>query len=113
MKCAIFEENSPSCVVYFRFSGTIFPVSMIEGDLTFTSVSKNCSGANSEVAERRDPDNFLRFPPQEWCAWTMPEIAFKETTQGGTKFFSISRLGPSINCSPPKTSGIPSTKKNI
>ena len=32
MKCAIFEEHSSSCVVYFRFSGTLFPVSMIDGD---------------------------------------------------------------------------------
>ena len=32
MKSAIFEEHSSSCVVYFRFSGTLFPVSMIDGD---------------------------------------------------------------------------------
>ena len=32
MKCAIFEGHSSSCVVYFRFSGTLFPVSMIDGD---------------------------------------------------------------------------------
>ena len=32
MKCAIFEEHSSSCVVYFRFSGTLFPVSMIDGE---------------------------------------------------------------------------------
>ena len=31
MKCAVFEEHSFSCVVYFRFSGTLFPVSMIDG----------------------------------------------------------------------------------
>ena len=30
LKCAIFEEHSASCV-YFRFSGTLFPVSMIDG----------------------------------------------------------------------------------
>ena len=35
MKCAIFEEHSSSCVVYFRFSGTLFPVSMIDGDLQY------------------------------------------------------------------------------
>ena len=35
MKCAIFEEHSSSCVVYFRLSGTLFPVSMIEGDNCF------------------------------------------------------------------------------
>ena len=33
MKCAIFEEHSSSCVVYSRFSGTLFPVSMIDGDV--------------------------------------------------------------------------------
>ena len=32
MKCPIFEEHSSSYVVYFRFSGTLFPVSMIDGD---------------------------------------------------------------------------------
>ena len=33
MKCAIFEEHSSSCVVYFRFSGALFPVSMLDGDI--------------------------------------------------------------------------------
>ena len=37
MKCAIFEEHSSSCVVYSRFSGTLFPVSMIDGDHTYIS----------------------------------------------------------------------------
>ena len=32
MKWAIFEEHSSSCVVYSRFSGTLFPVSMIDGE---------------------------------------------------------------------------------
>ena len=32
MKCAVFEEHSSSCVVYSRFSGTLFPVSMIDGE---------------------------------------------------------------------------------
>ena len=32
MNCALFEEHSSSCVVYSRFSGTLFPVSMIDGD---------------------------------------------------------------------------------
>ena len=32
MKCAIFEDHSSSCAVYSRFSGTLFPVSMIDGD---------------------------------------------------------------------------------
>ena len=35
MKCAIFEEHSSSCVVYFRFSGTLFPVSMLDGENTY------------------------------------------------------------------------------
>ena len=35
MKCAIFEEHSSSCVVYFRFGGTLFPVSMIDGDFEY------------------------------------------------------------------------------
>ena len=33
MKCAIFEEHLSSCVVYFQFSGTLFPVSMIDADI--------------------------------------------------------------------------------
>ena len=41
------------------------------------SVSKNCIDANFEMVKRRDPDNFPRFPPQEWCAWTIPEIVHK------------------------------------
>ena len=32
VKCAIFEEHSSSCVVYSRFSGTLFPVSMTDGE---------------------------------------------------------------------------------
>ena len=34
MKCAIFEEHSSSCFVYFRFSGTLFPVSMLDGGIS-------------------------------------------------------------------------------
>ena len=41
------------------------------------SASKNCIDANLEMLERWDPDNFTRFPPQEWCAWTIPEIFLK------------------------------------
>ena len=33
VKCAIFEEHSSSCVVFSRFSGTLFPVSMIDGEI--------------------------------------------------------------------------------
>ena len=42
------------------------------------NVSETCIDANLKMAERRDPDNFPRFPPQELCAWTIPEIALKE-----------------------------------
>ena len=38
MKCAIFEEHSSSCVVYSRFSGTLFPVSMIDGELIYNKI---------------------------------------------------------------------------
>ena len=41
MKCAVFEEHSSSCVVYSRFSGTLFPVSMIDGDYYNTSSYKD------------------------------------------------------------------------
>ena len=45
------------------------------------SVSENCIDANVEMVERRDPDNFPRFPPLEWCAWTLPEIALKRAVK--------------------------------
>ena len=35
LKCAIFEEHLASCVVYFQFSGTLFPVSMIDSVFGF------------------------------------------------------------------------------
>ena len=38
------------------------------------SVSKNCIDPNFKWSERRDPDNFPCFLPQEWCAWELPEI---------------------------------------
>ena len=38
IKYAIFEEHSPSCVVYFRFSGTLFPVSMIDGEIAIFKI---------------------------------------------------------------------------
>ena len=41
------------------------------------TVSENCIDANLEMVERRVPDNIPRFPPQEWCVWTIPEIALK------------------------------------
>ena len=39
------------------------------------SISKICIHANLEMIERQYPDNFPRFPPQECCLWTIPEIA--------------------------------------
>ena len=42
------------------------------------NISETCIDANLKMVERRDPDIFPRFPPQEWCAWTIPEIALKE-----------------------------------
>ena len=41
------------------------------------NVAKTCIDANLKMVERRDPGNFPRFPPQEWCAWTIPEIALR------------------------------------
>ena len=32
MKCVILEEHSSSCFVYYRVNGTLFPVSMIDGE---------------------------------------------------------------------------------
>ena len=29
------------------------------------------------MVERQDPDNIPLFPPQEWCTWTIHEIALK------------------------------------
>ena len=42
------------------------------------SVSENCIDENLEMVEKRDPGNFPRFPPQEWCTWTIPETALKK-----------------------------------
>ena len=64
------------------------------------SVSINCIDANLEMVERRDPDNFPRFPPQEWCAWTIPEIALNmqeidsDTTEQNGTFTSRVPLSP-------------------
>ena len=46
------------------------------------NVSETCIDANLKMVERQDPDNFPRFPPQEWCAWTIPEIALKFIAYG-------------------------------
>ena len=43
------------------------------------NVSETCIDANFKMVERRDPDNFPRFPTQERCAWTIPEIALKKS----------------------------------
>ena len=42
------------------------------------SVAETCIDAKLKMAERMDQDNFPHFQPQEWCAWTIPEIALKE-----------------------------------
>ena len=54
MKCAIFEEHSSSCVVYFRFSGTLFPVSMIDGDY-----GKNLSVKRVTIAYENNKDTLM------------------------------------------------------
>ena len=41
------------------------------------SESDTCINANLKMVERRDPDNFPRFPPREKCALTIPKIALK------------------------------------
>ena len=63
------------------------------------SVAKNCIDVNFETIERRDPDNFPRFLPQEWCAWRIPEIALKSDMEfryqiivnGRTNFYKVLR----------------------
>ena len=49
MKCAIFEEHSSSCVVYSRFSGTLFPVSMIDGESVFWRSHMDVSVNNGHI----------------------------------------------------------------
>ena len=56
------------------------------------NVSETCIDANLKMVERRDPDNFPRFPLQEWCAWTIPEIALKNYN-GGIMEKNIYRFG--------------------
>ena len=51
------------------------------------SVSKNCIDANLEMVERREPDDFPRFLPQEWCAWIIPKIALKYAFSGKMQLF--------------------------
>ena len=41
------------------------------------NVSETCIDANLKMVERRDPDNFPRFPPQELSAWTIPELPLR------------------------------------
>ena len=62
MKCAIFEEHSSLCVVFFRFSGTLFPVSMIDG-----AIALNLShGATSEHVPEQQM-NFLSVFSSTYC----------------------------------------------
>ena len=44
------------------------------------SKSENRIDANLEIVKRRDSDNFPRFPQQEWCTWTIPNIVCNVTT---------------------------------
>ena len=47
------------------------------------NVSEICIDASLKMVERRGPDNFPRFLSQEWCAWTIPEIALKHLCLSG------------------------------
>ena len=49
----------------------------MRNNLPDVNVSETCIDANLKMVERRDPDNFPRFPPQEWWAGSIPEIALK------------------------------------
>ena len=58
MKCAIFEQHSYSCVVYFRFSGTLFPVSMIDGVSGYI-LWKKCVKSKLDNTHCFGPDNYF------------------------------------------------------
>ena len=64
------------------------------------SISINCIDANLEMVEIRDPDNFPRFPPQKWCAWTISEVALNmqdidsDTTEQDVTFTNRVPLSP-------------------
>ena len=49
------------------------------------NVSETCIDANLKMVERREPDNFLRFPPQEWCAWTNPKLPLKSQEKNASE----------------------------
>ena len=46
------------------------------------SVSENCIDSNLSTVEKWEPDSFLCFPPQERCAWEIPEIVLKVEING-------------------------------
>ena len=41
------------------------------------SLSINCIDVYLEMVGKTGPRQLSCFPPQEWCAWTIPEIALK------------------------------------
>ena len=44
------------------------------------SLSESCFDKKFKWSERRDPDNFASFLPQEWFAWEIPEIVLNAIT---------------------------------
>ena len=55
-------------------------------------VSENCIDSNLSTVEKREPDSFLCFPPQERCAWEIPEIVLKVEINGLDFSLTASRL---------------------
>ena len=50
---------------YNEFASTIFYQCLVLKHPPDVNVSDSCIDANLKMVERRDPDNFPRFPPQE------------------------------------------------
>ena len=69
--------NKEKKYIYFGYILVILILQKMRKYTSDVSVTKNCIDANLEMFERRVPDNFPCFPPQEWCVWTIPEIALK------------------------------------
>ena len=57
MNCAIVEEHSSSCVVYSRFSGTLFPVSMIDGEFIASVEVSNMARCSSKTNVTDQPSH--------------------------------------------------------
>ena len=74
MKCAIFEENSPSCIVYFLFSSTLIPVSMTDGETVegknkwFFRIKKNCLWLKPAT-----PDRLIPYSNMTWVCISIPQ----------------------------------------